>query len=467
MSRLRPNTILLADCYKYPHWLQIPHNTDEMYAYIESRGTNLEGVSYVRPFGIQGFIKDYLEGPVIEEWMIDEAVEILGEVFETHEYFNEKAFRNLLNVYGGYLPIEIKAVEEGKRVGLNNVLVTSRSTGGAEFAWIAPWIETMLLRASWYPRAVCTISSAVKDIEKRYAEICGCELNPFFLNDFGSRGVSSHESAELGGSAHLVNYLGTDNVESIRWAKSRYGNSACGYSVFATEHSTTTIYGKANEVDAYRHFLTTCPKDKICAMVMDSYDIENAIKNIIGKELKDLVMARDMPTVFRPDSGDPVEMSLNVITWLWDIFGGTINKKGFKVLNPKIKVLYGDGINLRSIDRILYNLVFNGGFSIENIMFGMGGKLLQGVDRDTFKDACKLSCAIVNGVEVEVYKDPVTDHGKRSKRGKLKLIFENGEYATVQQHERPELEDQLDLVFLDGKLMKEQTFDQIRKNAQD
>jgi nicotinamide phosphoribosyltransferase len=463
--KTKVNTILMGDAYKYTHWMQYPKNTSKIYAYIESRGTKLD-IPYTVFFGIQGFISDYLEGRVVEEWMIDEAKELIGEVFGTHQYFNEAGFRLLLSRHGGNLPIKIMSVKEGTKVGLKNVLVTIENTD-PDFSWIVQWIETMLLRGVWYPKGVATISSAVKDIEKKYAEICGCDLNPFFLNDFGARGVSSHESAEIGGSAHLVNYLGTDTIEGIRWAKAKYGNTASGHSVFATEHSTTTIYKKENELIAYRHFLSSAPDDKIVSIVIDSYNTENAVKNLLGTALKDVILKRTAPTVFRPDSGDPIEMSLNVVSWLWDIFGGTVNIKGFKVLNPKVRVIYGDGINLNSIELILQNLI-NHKFSIENIMFGMGGKLLQSsVDRDTFMDACKVCFAVVDGIEIEVYKDPITDTGKKSKRGLLKLVWDSDSHRKFLKtvNISDPRENQLQVVFQDGKTYNYITFDEVRKNA--
>lgn len=461
--RLKINTVTLGDAYKYVHWRQIPKGTTAMASYVESRGSDT-GIDYTRPFGMQGFIIDYLKGNVIKKWMIDEAVELIGEVFGTHEYFNEKGFRRLLEVHKGKLPIRIKTVKEGTRLPLHNIHSWCESTDD-EFAWIVPWIETMLLRAAWYGTTVCTISSAVRDIEKEFAEICGCPLNPFFLNDFGARGVSSHESSEIGGAGHLVNYLGTDNIEALRWAKNRYGKVATGYSVYATEHSTTTIYLKTGEKTAYTWFLTDVPKDKIISIVPDSYNYEDAVRIILGKELKHMILARTAPTVIRPDSGDPVEMSLKTVQWLWEDFGGTTNAKGFKVLNPLVRVIYGDGINLKSIRAILQNLVDNG-FSIENIIFGMGGKLLQAdVNRDTFQNACKLCWAIVDGEERDIFKDPATSSAKKSKKGRQKLILLDGQYKTVRQDEYLDYPDQLVTVFENGKLKNKITFDQIRENA--
>lgn len=480
--RLPINLILMGDAYKYTHWLQYPKGTQYIYTYGESRGTKLK-IPYTVWFGLQGFIRDYLEGRVIEAWMIEEAKHILGGVFGTHEYFNEQGFRRLLEKHDGKLPIRIRSVREGKKVKLKNVLITIENTD-PEFYWIVQWIETMLLRAIWYPKGVATISAGVKDIERKFSEICGAPLNIFFLNDFGARGVSSHESAEIGGAAHLVNYRGTDTVEGVRWLIYRYNNiefttnvtpelgkllanAVRGYSVFATEHSTTTIYTKDGELNAYRHFLNVIPPDKLGSIVIDSYNTENAVKNLLGGVLKEAILGRQAPTVFRPDSGDPVQMSLNVVTWLWEIFGGTVNEKGFKVLNPKVRVIYGDGINLNSIEQICQNLV-NHKFSIENIVFGMGGKLLQSsVDRDTFMDACKVCFAQIDGVGMDIYKDPNTDTGKKSKRGKLKLILVDNEYKTVRLEEYPEYPDELVTVFEDGKLINFITFDEIIKNAEE
>lgn len=467
--RLRVNTILLADAYKYTHWRQLRKNK-RSYGYIESRGTKIQVkgilVDYNRLACLQGFIKDYLVGKVIKGWMIQEAERLLGEVFGFPDYFNKEGFQRIIDVHGGRIPVKIKAVPEGKRIPLGNALVTVESTD-PELPWVQPWIETMLLRAVWYPTAVATVSSLVRDMEKKFAAICGASLNPFFLNDFGARGVSSHESAEIGGTAHLFTYLGTDTVEAIRWAKHHYGKTATGYSVYASEHSTTTSYGKDGEVTAIKHFLMDIPKTATGSFVADSYDPFNFVTNIIGKECKELILNRDGVTVIRPDSGDPIVMSEKMISLLWDAFGGTtreVNGKIFKILNPKVRVIYGDGINLQSIHDICENLIANG-WSIENICFGMGGKLLQGVDRDTFKNALKLTeLTLEDGSIVEIFKDPITDPGKRSKTGELKVIEIDGTIKTVRVNDirYTEYPDILELVFLDGYLKRWYKFDTVR-----
>lgn len=461
--RLAPNIIFFADLYKDTHWLQLPDGAHSIAAYIESRGTEYPEIGYTRFFGIQGFLLDYFEGAVVTQADVEEAAEVIGEAFNTHKYFNRKGWETIVNKYGGKLPIKIFALKEGTRIPHKHVVVYVEGSDDPDVAWLAPWIETCLLRAKWYGTAVCTISSYVNDIQTKWNDICGAEYNPFFLNDFGARGVSSHESAEIGGSAHLVNFLGTDTKEAIRWAKSRY-KDATGYSVFASEHGSTTIYGRAGEVNAYRKFLTECDPNLPCSIVPDSYSYENAVRNLLGIQCKDLILARNAPTVIRPDSGDPVTTVLNTMVWLEECFGSTRNKYDYKVLHPNVRVIYGDGINLNTIDEICRNLVENN-WSIENICFGMGGKLLQGVTRDTFKDACKTCFAIVDGEEVEIYKDPDTDKGKASKRGRLKLININGTYITCKKDEYPEHPDLLELVFDNGVVTRIQTMSEIREIA--
>ena len=302
-----------------------------------------------------------------------------------------------------------------------------------------------------------------KQIEKKYANLCGVDLNPFFLNDFGYRGVSSEESAGIGGMSHLVNYSGTDTARGVLFAIEYYNADVCGYSVPAAEHSTVTSYGKENEVKAYERFLDEYPNG-LLSVVSDSYDLYNAIENIYGKELKEKILNRNGVLVIRPDSGYPPEVCLKSLELLWNAFGGEMNAKGYKVLNPKIRIIYGDGICYEMIDTILKTIT-DAGFSIENVVFGQGGRLLQaGIDRDTFKFALKCSAALINNEWIDVYKEPKTDSGKNSKRGRLALIKKNDQYQTVPENTVSEEENQLITVFENGKIIKEYTFDEIKEN---
>lgn len=454
------NIILATDYYKQTHWLQYPKKTQVVYSYLESRGGQFDSVSF---FGLQGFLKDYLEGVVVTQWMVNEAAEVLKQGFG-FDYFNRAGWQRIVDVHGGKLPLRIRAVKEGSLVPTSSVLLTIENTD-EELPWLTNFIETALLRGTWYPTTVATLSYHIKKV---YADFCretGADFTPFYMNDFGARGVSSGESAGIGGAAHLVHSLGTDTIEGVLYARDHYNAGICGYSVMASEHSTTTIYGKDHEADAYERFLTECPNEAVLSMVDDSYDSENAVKNLLGYKLKHLIMARKGKTVFRPDSGNPVEMSLKHVSWLYDIFGGTVNQKGFKVLNPQVGVIYGDGINYDSIIRILQNLKDHG-FAASNIIFGSGGALLQASTRDTQKFAIKCCAAKVDGQWINVYKDPVTDSGKRSKMGRLALVRYDGKgYTTVPENLALEQDNLLEVVFENGVLLREQTFDEIRKIA--
>jgi nicotinamide phosphoribosyltransferase len=458
---IEENFILSTDYYKHTHHLQYPKNTKKVFSYVESRGGKFDSTLV---FGLQMFLKKYLEGVVVEQWMIEEADEFLKKGFGFN-YFNRKGWQRIVDIHGGKIPVKISSVDEGSVIPVKNAILTIENTD-EELPWITNFVETMLLRAIWYPTTVATLSYNIKKLINEYCVATGCELSPFHLNDFGARGVSSKESAEIAGCAHLVNFLGTDTIEGVIAAKRYYNADVCGYSVMASEHSTTTIYGKENEDKAYETFINNCPTSAILSLVIDSYDTENAVSNILGTQLKEKILNRTGKLVCRPDSGDPVEMSLKVVSILWDKFGGTVNDKGFKLLNPKVGCIYGDGININTIKDILDNLKEHG-FAASNIVFGCGGGLLQAVDRDTMKFALKCSAANVNGEWIDVYKEPKTDSGKNSKRGRLKLVKVKGNYTTINNKNSmfSLLKDELNVIFEDGNILKTITFDQIRNNA--
>lgn len=460
MNIHKRNFILAADFYKQTHHLQTPKGTQVIVSYLESRGGKFDETLF---FGLQGYIKDYLVGVVIEQWMIEEADELLKEGFG-FDYFNRAGWQRIVDVHGGRLPIKIRAVKEGSVVPTNNVLLTIENTD-ENVPFLTNFVETSLLRGTWYPITIATLSYNIKKVIKTYSDETGVSPSPFALNDFGSRGITSDESAGIGGAAHLVNFLGTDNIEGVLWAKKYYNSGVCGYSVFATEHSTTTIYGKENELKAYEHFLDTCPDEAIASFVIDSYNTEGAVKDLLGGKLKNRILSRKGKVVFRPDSGNPVEMSLKVVSWLYEIFGGTINALGYKELNPRVGCIYGDGISFESIGEILKNLK-NHGFAANTIIFGSGGALLQGSTRDTMKFAIKASAAKINDVWVDVFKDPITDNGKRSKKGRLALInYDNKGYTTVPESLVLERDNLLVPVFENGVLLNEYTFDQVKENS--
>merc|ERR1719331_143730 len=249
----------------------------------------------------------------------------------------------------------------------------------------------------------------------------------FKLHDFGFRGVSSVESAAVGGCGHLVNFLGTDTVAAMVAARTYYGAGiASGHSIPASEHSTITSWGVEGEVDAMRNMLDQYPEGLV-ACVSDSFNIWRACKDYWGGQLKDLIKGRISDDKFgrlivRPDSGDPAETCVKIMEILAECFKEDVvtTKTGHKLLPPYLRVIQGDGVDYETIPKILESLK-TAGFAADNIAFGSGGALLQKVNRDTFKCAFKCSEITINGKAREVFKDPITDSGKASKKGRLTL----------------------------------------------
>lgn len=465
------NLILNTDSYKASHWLQYPPGTDKTFFYVESRGGQYDKTVF---FGLQAILKEYLARPVTHA-DVDEA----RDFFAAHgEPFNEAGWRHIVDAHGGRLPLRIRAVPEGSVVPTHQALVTIESTD-PEAYWLPSYLETLLLRL-WYPVTVATVSWQVKQTIKAFLEKTSdtpeAQLS-FKLHDFGARGVSSAESAALGGMAHLVNFLGTDTVLGVLAARRYYGEPMAGYSIPAAEHSTITSWGRDHEVDAYRNMLTHFAKPGgLVAVVSDSYDIYRAITEHWGKTLRAEVVNSGATVVVRPDSGDPVEVVHKCLVLLDEAFGSTANGKGYKVLNH-VRLIQGDGVNPDSIRAILERIT-EAGYATDNIAFGMGGALLQHMNRDTQKFALKCSAAHIHGEWIDVYKAPVTDAGKVSQRGRLTLLRhrEYGTYKTVAvPGDISAIEDMplphgwehaLTTVWENGALMRDWTFDEVRARSQ-
>jgi len=467
----QPNIILLTDSYKLSHAKQYPPGTTKVYSYLESRGGQFDNTVF---FGLQYYLNQYLSGKVLEQWMIDEADEFCKAHFGNDTIFNKAGWQSLLDKHGGILPVSIKAVPEGTVVPVKNVLATVENTDD-EFPWLTNVLETLLLKV-WYPITVATLSREAKKMIKVGLEKSAdnCDGLPFKLHDFGYRGVSSEESAAIGTASHLVNFMGTDTVAGLLLAKNFYGELMGGFSIPASEHSTITSWGREHEVDAYRNMLKQYPTGLV-ACVSDSYNIYDACEKMWGGVLKDEVLARDGTLVIRPDSGEHTIVLPKLLNILWDRFGGVTNSKGYKVLDPHVRVIWGDGINIDTIPLIL-DSVMNAGFSTDNLAMGMGGCLLQAVNRDTQKFAFKCSMAVINGEEVEVFKDPVDDHGKVSKKGRLLLspyhgVDANGyaTYCTIPLKDCTGIltgtTDALVEVFRDGRILVNHKFSEIRERA--
>ena len=471
---METNILLLTDSYKATHWKQLPKGTTILRSYLESRGGQFDNTLF---YGLQYYIKHYLSGKVISHQKIMQA-KVFWDQHLGPGHFNLEGWLHILNTHNGSLPVKIKAVPEGTSVPTSNVLLTIENTD-PEVPWLTNYLESILLQI-WYPITVGTLSREVKKVLINYlkkstsydnSEIS--QIVQFMLHDFGFRGVSSVESSGLGASAHLINFRGTDTATGILFGQQYYKTrNMLGFSIPASEHSTITSWGEPFEVKAFENMLDQFPTGLV-ACVSDSFDIIRACRDYWGTTLRDKILSRDGRLVIRPDSGDPKQTLKQIFHVLWDKFGGTINDKGFKVLDPHVRVIQGDGVNYESISEIL-DMMISEGFSVENIAFGMGGALLQKVDRDTQKFAIKCSSIVINGDEVNVQKNPVEINSqgervqsfKKSKTGKLKLVKdENGQFHTIQKADSFEDDLLLD-VFENGNLLVDYTFEEIIERAQ-
>lgn len=458
------NLILNTDSYKTSHFLQYPEGTTQVSSYIEPRGGAFEQIV---TFGLQAFIKEYLLTPIT----IQDVMEADG-VFRSHGVpFNRDGWLHIVNTHGGYLPIRIEALPEGTIVAPGTMQVQVINTD-PKVPWLTSYIETALLRAIWYPSTVASLSRRAKQFIWNALEMTADDPDSeiaFKLHDFGARGASSSETAALGGMAHLVNFMGTDTVEAVMAARRYYDEDMAGFSIPASEHSTMTSWLRSGESDAYKNMLDKFPEGLV-AIVSDSYDVFNAASNIYGSELKSKIEGRNGTLVVRPDSGNPTTMAIEIIERLGAKFGFETNSKGYRVLPSYLRVIQGDGMDISSIPQLLSNME-QAGLSTSNIAMGMGGGLLQKVDRDTCKYAMKANAAKVYGEWRDVYKDPITDQGKKSKKGQLAVVLDagTGDFVTMRKDDVMNNLDprcnKMQVVYENGELKNEVTFAEVRERA--
>lgn len=456
MTRFDDNIILLTDSYKLTHHRLLPPEVRKVYSYLESRGGRWPETVF---FGLQPIL-NRIAGQVVTADKINEAEQFCAAHFGDPTIFNRKGWEHILTEHAGRLPLEIRAVPEGLVVPTHNVLLTVENTCD-EVPWLTNALETLLMQV-WYPTTVATYSWAVRRMILRYLEETGDpSLIDSRLHDFGARGVSSVESAAIGDCAHLVSFKGTDTIAGILYAREHYDKPMAGFSIPASEHSTITAWGKGRELDAYENLLEAYPNGPV-SCVSDSWSVYNACENLWGGELRDKVLARNGTLVIRPDSGTPHEVVIEVLRILERKFGTTVNSKGYKELDPHVRLIQGDGIDYDEIHRILGSMK-QSGFSASNIAFGSGGALLQKHDRDEQKFALKCSAVFDRSAWSDVWKDPVTDPGKASKMGRLKLTWRGNQMVTVRDYESGQ--DLLRTVFLDGNITVRYSLTEIRIRA--
>ena len=456
---MKINRVMLSDSYKYSHTNLYPKGTTYMFDYMEARGGEYSHNIF---FGLQGILQEYFTTPITKE-----------EVQEANMYstmhgipFNYDGWMYIVNELDGKLPIRIRAVKEGTLVPTSNILLSVESTDENVF-WIASWFETFIMKL-WYPITVATKSFYVKKMLKEFSDKTGSGFVDFSYHNFGDRGSSSVESASIGGMAHLTQFQGTDNFHSIKYTQQNYGAkevTTYGYSIPATEHSTVTSWTRENEFDMVMKYLEEFKTSPLIACVADSYDVFKFVDTITSGEFKDKIESDKYPTfVIRPDSGNPIEVINSIINIMEDnSVKFTVNTRGYKVWD-KYKLIWGDGITPEHIRDIL-EYITERGYSSDCIAFGSGGDLMQNINRDTSKFAIKCSAIEVDNNIIDVFKDPITDHGKRSKKGILSLFKRGNEYFTDFRN-RPwedNVVDVMDVVYENGEMKRYQTFEEIRE----
>lgn len=464
---MKKNIIIDTDSYKVTHHLQYTENLTKLYSYGEPRvGGLYPKICY---FGGRMVIKDHFLQKVTTE-MIDEAEQRAVDTFGTDKYFNRKTWEKVRDL--GYLPIKIMAAPEGTIMNEANVCFTLEST--------EPWfaknlnaLETVLMHI-WYPTTVATRSMYIKNSIKPWfaksSDVAEYVL-PVAVNDFGFRGATGYESAARAGAGHLLHFAGSDNEAAQSALIEYYGGKGRLKSVWATEHSVALTYGPGQgEFDYLNAQLDRCPENMIFSIVIDTYDSDNFVQNVVGSdEIKQKIIARTGRVVLRPDSGDPKINVIKYLDMLGGIFGYSINKKGYKVVNHNVGLIQGDGMDEHSIPE-LYKEIVKCGWAADNVVTGSGGGLLQaGITRDTSRWAIKPSYGEKDGVGFNMSKSPKTDTTKTSKAGLLKLHPSTNNFRTISSVDMPKHQfdayvDALETVLENG-VFNEEKFENILERA--
>jgi len=452
------NIILATDSYKWTHG-GMYHGGIPSYMFSYMAARNGGKFSKTILFGLKSILLN-LQNKVVTKEDIDEA----DRICNTHlgKPLERKMWDYIVNVHGGRLPIEIKAVPEGTAVPLGAPLLTITNTD-SECALLVNHLESYLLHI-WYTSTVATLAHEIKKVLTQFVNISSDnESVDFMLHDFGYRGASSDKTAALGSAAHLTSFKGTDTIVGLEKVDQDYGAGIVGFSVLASEHSVMTSGGEVKQYDVINDIILKNPNG-VLSLVLDGYDLFATLE-YMGTHFKDIILARNGKLVIRPDSGYPPEVLIRVYEILGKHFGCTTNSKGYKSLNPKVGVIYGDGINYEMIKNMCKTQLAHG-WAVENV-FGMGGALLQKVDRDMQNFAFKCSALVRNNEDswTEIYKKPKTDDSKSSLRGLLVLQKDsNLGYVSkqVSAAKYDSVDNELKTVFKNGKLFMNDTFENIR-----
>lgn len=481
LSSTAENPLLALDVYKMGHMEQYKPGVTKVFSYLTTRSD--KRFDKMVFFGLQYYLKKYLSIP-LESWMADEFLQVREELLGTPAHPDvEEKIRKLCRL--GYWPLEIKAVDEGMVLPVKNVVMTITNTL-PEYYWCVGFVESLLLKV-WYTSTVASMSLKYRETLDEFMDLTSDqppEVEKFMVHDFGYRGDHCEESAAISGVAHLTSFVGSDTVPALNCAKKYYAGQfgirlPIMASVPASEHSVMTSFGRDNELAGFKHMLKTYPTG-IVSIVSDTYSIWDVLtKHAVA--LKDQILERDGKVVFRPDSGEP-EFILcgdpsadpdspegkGVIRLLDEVFGSTVNSKGYKVLNPKVGVIYGDGMYYERWVKILNRLV-EMGYSVENLIIGIGG-ILRNFTRDDLGFALKATYVEFGGVGENIMKDPVTDPDKKSHTGLVGLFMDDNYNFVTKDNltwdEYNSTENYLMTVFINETLPHEFSLTEIRDNVE-
>lgn len=466
-EQLKISLILRVDSYKFSHPFAYPdENIEGMTSYGEAR---VPSSTTIVPFGLQILLKRYLSQTVT---LADvDAAEAFSVAHFGRRLFDRAGWEKVVSVYKGKLPLIIRATPEGMPIQGGQPIYTV-TVLDKDLYYMSAAFETMIQRGVWYPTTIATMDHAIKaKIRARYVKTdADMNLLPFALHDFGGRGVTCAEQAEIGGASHLVHFMGSDTVEGVLAANFFYKEAMAAFSVYATEHAIECSFGKGTD-DALRYIrkqLANAPAGSIVSIVIDGYDVFRE-SELLCTVLRDEIIASKAKVVFRPDSGDMMEVLPRILRMQEMAFGVTLTKTGHKRIN-NVGIIQGDGVDHAAIEAVL-DMIMEMGYAADCVIFGSGGALLQKVNRDTLKFAQKACAILVNGEWRGIAKDPVTDHGKKSKEGILTLVRSRmtGELMTARLDNGPlnsELEDVHRLVYHLGTLYNETTLAEVRKQAE-
>ena len=492
MKNLTPT--LLADFYKISHRLMYPEGTEMVYSTWTPRASRMKGVEHVVAFGMQAFVKEFLVDFFNEHFFAKPKEKVIAEYSRIIKYtlgIQKPDTKHLEELHDlGYLPLSIRALPEGTVVPLRVPTMTIHNTD-KRFFWLTNFIESLASCELWQASTSATIANEYRKILDAAAleTVGNTEFVKFMAHDFSMRGMGSLRSAILSGMGHLLSFVGTDTIPAIQGAEEYYGANVekelVGCSVPASEHSIQSAYN--DDMEYLETLITKVHPSGLVSIVSDGYDFWDVIGRVIPA-LKDKIMAREGKTIIRPDSGSP-ELILcgdpngktelerkGAVEALWDIFGGTITEKGYKLLDSHIGLIYGDAITLRRTEEITKKLKEKGFASI-NTVLGVGSFSFQYNTRDTFGYALKSTLCIINGVEKQIFKDPKTDDGiKKSQKGKV-VVYRDPATGEIKFKDGFSLNDSLYLetkhgkidldmmveTFRDGRLLVDERFENIRK----